>query len=380
MALDYVLVGGGLSTALVALAVRARRPQSRIAVIERGEALGGNHTWSFHAADVAPRSWPWLEPLVAHRWDGYDVAFPRLRRELGQPYFSITSESLDAAVRKAVAAGPESFVRTGTEAVAIGARSVRLAGGETLEARVVVDARGPAAEPPRGAGFQKFLGIEARLRRPAPRARPLLMDATVPQIDGFRFLYVLPFAPDRVLLEDTYYSDSPVLDAAAVRERLHAYAAERGYAIADVLREEAGVLPIPWEGGGPAPGDGPLRAGYHGGFYHPTTGYSLPVAARVAEHVASREPEDVFGPELRALARRHAAQSRFCRVLNWLLFAAYPAPARHRVLERFYRLPEATIRRFYALELTAADRLRLLLGRPPAGFSLRAAWSRWQAA
>ena len=36
------------------------------------------------------------------------------------------------------------------------------------------------------------------------------------------------------------------------------------------------------------------------------------------------------------------------------------------------RMPEATIGRCYALELTRADQARILLGSPPHGFSLRA--------
>jgi hypothetical protein len=35
-------------------------------------------------------------------------------------------------------------------------------------------------------------------------------------------------------------------------------------------------------------------------------------------------------------------------------------------------LPEVSIRRFYALELTAWDRARILVGRPPRGLSLSA--------
>ena len=38
-----------------------------------------------------------------------------------------------------------------------------------------------------------------------------------------------------------------------------------------------------------------------------------------------------------------------------------------------FRLPESLVRRFYALELTALDRARILVGRPPRGMSLRAA-------
>jgi lycopene beta-cyclase len=35
------------------------------------------------------------------------------------------------------------------------------------------------------------------------------------------------------------------------------------------------------------------------------------------------------------------------------------------VLERFYRLPEETIQRFYAGDLSTLDRIRLLTGKPP---------------
>jgi len=49
---DYLLVGGGLQSALIALALLQREPTPSIAVVEREPLLGGNHTWCFHAADV----------------------------------------------------------------------------------------------------------------------------------------------------------------------------------------------------------------------------------------------------------------------------------------------------------------------------------------
>jgi lycopene beta-cyclase len=121
-------------------------------------------------------------------------------------------------------------------------------------------------------------------------------------------------------------------------------------------------------------------AGYQGGWFHPATGYSLPVAVRLAERVASVLPGAPLGPALLDLARRHRGQARYARLLNWLLFCAYPPGERWHILERFYRLPEPTIERFYALQMTGADRARLLLGRPPRGFSVRLAWARFQAA
>jgi lycopene beta-cyclase len=125
----------------------------------------------------------------------------------------------------------------------------------------------------------------------------------------------------------------------------------------------------------PRPTAPPLLAGYAGGWFHPVTGYSLPVAVRLAEHLAEHDAGEVFGPGLERLAREHRRQVRFAHLLNRLMFGAYPPQERWHVLERFYRLPEATIARFYALRLRAVDRVRILGGRPPAGLSLRFAWS-----
>ena len=108
---DYVLVGGGLQSALLVLALRARRPGARIALVERDSRLGGNHTWSFHEGDVGAAALAWLEPLVEHRWPSYDVRFPGLRRRLEIGYSSLTSPRLDAVVRGALASAPDrSFV------------------------------------------------------------------------------------------------------------------------------------------------------------------------------------------------------------------------------------------------------------------------------
>jgi lycopene beta-cyclase len=115
--------------------------------------------------------------------------------------------------------------------------------------------------------------------------------------------------------------------------------------------------------------------GYGGGWFHPTTGYSFPMAARFAGVVAREKPEHLR-LALRSLARSHGRQLRFATLLNRLLFGAFVPEDRRNVLERFYQLPEASIRRFYALTTSAGDRARIVCGRPPRGFSLRVALTR----
>ncbi|HSN27265.1 MAG TPA: lycopene cyclase family protein, partial [Kofleriaceae bacterium] len=235
-----------------------------------------------------------------------------------------------------------------------------------------IDARGPDRLAVGEGGWQKFVGQEIELAEPHSLERPMLIDARVPQVDGFRFFYVLPLASHRLLVEDTRFSDSSHLDLADVRAEIGRYVAARGWQVARVGREESGVLPMPLAV--PAPSTAaPLVAGYAGGWFHPTTAYSFPVAARLAEHVAGRTADQLFGPELDALARAHGKQLAFATRLNRMLFRWFPPEQRHHVLARFYRLPAEVVARFYALEMTAMDRARVFVGRPPRGMSLRAA-------
>ena len=48
-----------------------------------------------------------------------------------------------------------------------------------------------------------------------------------------------------------------------------------------------------------------------------------------------------------------------------MLFGAGQPDQRYRIFERFYRLPEPSIERFYAARSTLADKARVLVGKPP---------------
>jgi lycopene beta-cyclase len=224
-------------------------------------------------------------------------------------------------------------------------------------------------------GFQKFIGLELQLEANTAPLCPVLMDATVPQTDGFRFFYTLPFAPDRILVEDTYFADTPVMNRTAIVAGILDYAAGQGHQVRSIVREESGVLPLPLEGATVPPTAGPLVAGYRGGFFHPVTGYSFPAAARLAEFVADTAPRELFGPGLERLYEALTVQVRFGQRLNRMLFNWFAPEDRYNVLERFYRLPERTIRKFYAMDLGMTDRVRVLFGLPPRGMSWRAALS-----
>jgi len=109
------------------------------------------------------------------------------------------------------------------------------------------------------------------------------MDACVDQAGGYRFLYVLPFDDRTLLIEDTRYTDGDDLDHDLFRTGVRDYAAQRGWVIETVLREEEGVLPVALDGDiaahlkrlGPT-----ALSGLRAGLFHPTTGYSLPSVSK----------------------------------------------------------------------------------------------------
>ena len=305
---DVAIVGGGLAGGLLALALRARHPGLSLRLIEGGERLGGNHVWSFFGADVAQEDRWLLDPADQPCLARLRVAFPGHERSLEQPYYSIESGQFDAAVRAAL---PDEAVMTGAQGAGRVGHRRRAAIGRPDRG----DRRGRRARRRRPGklelGWQKFLGRELQLAAPHGRDRPTVMDARVAQLDGYRFMYSLPFAADRMFVEDTYFADTPKLTAADVRKRIEDYASEQGWTVLRATREETGVLPITlggdfdayWQSGG----RGVAKVGMRAGLFQPATGYSLPDAVRLAVKLAARR--DFAGAALHEETYDHAQRT-----------------------------------------------------------------------
>ncbi|EOL9003960.1 lycopene beta-cyclase CrtY [Cronobacter turicensis] len=363
---DLILAGGGLANGLIALRLRALQPALNVLLLEAGDAPGGNHTWSFHGADLTAKQHAWLTPLVAHRWDGYEVRFPALTRTLDGGYYSITSERFAQVLQEMLG---ERLWRNAPVA-SLTPQRVTLSDGRTLHARAVIDGRGWQASPHLTVGQQAFLGQQWQLAAPHGLTHPVLMDAAVAQQGGYRFVYTLPLTPDSLLIEDTHYIDNATLDPDRARENIASYARAQGWRLATLEREERGNLPITLTGAPQAfwrEAQGVPRAGLRAGLFHATTGYSLPHAATLADLIAAQPPASsaaLYG--LTAdYAQRQWRRQRFFRLLNRMLFLAGKPDRRWQVMQRFYGLNAGLIARFYAGRPTPMDMARLLTGKPP---------------
>lgn len=361
-----IIVGGGLAGSLAALAIAERRPDVPLLLVEAGDCFGGNHVWSYFDGDVTGDELALVEAMKPISWPSHSVRFPGRKRTLGFGYSSVHSSGLDALVRERLA--PNQW-KLGAAVTVLDPDAITLADGTIIAASGVIDARGPDGPMPGiELAWQKFVGVEYD----APGhglAAPIIMDATVDQTEGYRFVYSLPFSPDRLLVEDTYYTNSAALDVTALGTRIADYVAAQGWS-GTPIRQETGVLPI-LLGGEPdlfwPAADRVARLGLKGGFFHPTTGYSLPQAA--ANAIALAQLPDLGGPAIAAWTRTrffdHWRGGGFYRLLNRLLFRAAEPEMRVNVFTHFYRLKDVLVSRFYAGKLTTRDKLRILTGKPP---------------
>jgi lycopene beta-cyclase len=312
-----------------------------------------------------------LQPLIIKSWSSQEVRFPGNHRILATGYNSVSS----ARLHDVMIARLGSSVRFNAEVSSIASNGVELSDGTYFEAPCVIDSRGIANSSAWELGFQKFLGLEIELEEPCGQERPIIMDGTIPQVDGYRFMYTLPLSERVLLIEDTYYSNGNEVQHDVLEKEVADYAADHGWKIARILRRETGILPIVLAGDIDAlwrtnPNPDVPCAGLRAVLFNPTTGYSLPDAARVALKLAA--VRDLRSAPVAALLREHSIelwnQRAFYRLLNRLLFTAAEPEERLAVMNRFYKMPESLIRRFYASEVNFADKTRLLVGKPPINF------------
>lgn len=371
---DVIFVGGGLTNGLLAWQLKRTRPWLSVLVLEKNSRLGGEHTWSFHQQDITPSAFNWIKPLISAHWSYYDVKFPKVQRRIISPYFSIQSQKFHEVISKDL----ENSLLLNTEVTKIETNSIVLQSGQRLKASVVVDGRGLSLDDVKQntCGYQKFVGMTVELEGPHGLNGPILMDACVPQEDGFRFVYCLPWSEKTVLIEDTRYSSNPALKMEDLKKQVTEYCSMSGWRIQQIKSTESGCLPLPLQlaffKGNLKPivrFESPLTVGTKAGLFHPTTGYSFPLAVQTTEYLLSIH-------DLTQWLKRHQmfceAQYRKQRLYFWLnrvMFGAVGPEDRYQFLQHFYELPEKLIHSFYANQFRATEVFEFFMRKPPVKIS-----------
>lgn len=346
-----VIVGGGLTGSLIALALTRLRPEMDFLLIEQAGYFGGGPIAPFFRGAV-PTDAAWLiDPLIVAEWPSYYVGFDGFSVTVDSKVAYLIQEQIHAEVVQSVA--PNRY-RIGAVAVGGNARAVQLADGESIDASLVIDARGdfPAADP--GSDGIHILNRLVQFAEPHLLDRPIIMDAAI-RTSPWAFLQYLPVAPKQLLIR---YVGAPP-DAA-----MRSFASDPGLAEGgQVVREfrtfqPFRLPPVPDMARAP-PGWIQARSAI-GTLWHPTLSSHVACAARIALEIGRRPSAN---PVLLAAAiagSEAAAVDRASRLSALIAAVQDERPEiRTRALRHFYGFDPATIARFDSEKSSSRDYVRM---------------------
>jgi lycopene beta-cyclase len=249
--------------------------------------------------------------------------------------------------------------------VAVREDALVLDGGEEIRAEGAIDARGAGAATLSTLDLVHEARLERDYRLKAPHRvdRPVLIDATVDQTGGLRFMQCVPLTEDRLIVADICLSERAQADDGA-GARLDAYLEARGWKKKRIESSREQVRPLPvggdlaafWRLGGARV----AKLGLRGGFVDPATGRTIGDAVDTALMLAGQRDfsgaalHDAFEAEAKHLWKR--------RELGRAIAAALTGAAgedRRAILERLYRLDPGLLARMQSDRLGMLDRMKL---------------------
>jgi len=370
----YIILGAGAAGLSLCLALLERGVRDRILIFDRKAAFTDDRTWCFWNVHPTP-----LTDLAAHCWHRWDVL-----SDTGE-----TAAQVSPTVGYACLRGLDFYrhafatiARHGNVTLTLGCpvedcrslpdHAAIRAGGVTYEADYVFDSR---LRPPPGDGdalAQRFFGQFVQTDAPAfDPSRCTLMDFRAPQEDGLHFFYVLPFSATEALVENTYIQDSgaAALTLEKHRAEIAAYlAGQRGLTDYDVVREEAGAIPMTTR---PFPRrDGRVFfIGTAGGCTKPSSGYTF---LRIQEQCRQLADAAAAGTLDRFRERSAPARYRFFDAAFLQAMQDDPAAFPDYFRRLFQRVPPDALTAFLSETSTWRSDLQIIRSLPLGPF-LRAA-------
>lgn len=298
-----VILGAGLSGLSLAVAMVRHGVRDEIVVVDRRTEFGRDRTW----CTWADPSTPFLE-LADHRWNRWEVVAGGRRaahETRSRPYVHITSEVFYTAVLDELERAPNVTLQLGTQITEVGDGFARTSAGR-LEGLVHdgLSMGSPALRDVKIGLWQTFRGWEVRTEKPrfAPGVATLMDFDTEQEPNGVQFLYVLPYAPDRALVEHTSFARggmSPHKRQRMVRQFL---GCEH-----EVLRQERGRLPMTTVRLPARRSERTYAIGVAGGALRASSGYAFSRvqahSTAIARAIAAGEPppKRAGAPHLQAL-------------------------------------------------------------------------------
>lgn len=288
---DLAILGAGCAGLSLARELAKSQVTRSVLVIEPRETYQDDRSWCFWAPDQHAQS-----GLVSHGWPrwlfGLAGKAPSARTCPGYRYQYIRSSDFYQDSLACIGTCAAIDLKMGESVTALaphlsGWQITTTAG--TYLANQVIDTRPPTKQRLEQSTLQQcFLGVEIQLPHENTvdiGVAELMTDMRI--VDGeFCFTYVLALAPDRLLVEVTFFARTPP-SRATLQSQLTQLLADRGWAGATVLRTEFAELPMGMPDEPASDQTQLLSAGLRGGALRPSSGYGFLRIQHWASHCAA---------------------------------------------------------------------------------------------
>jgi len=289
---DFIFAGGGAAgLSLACHLLRSPLKNASILIIDKDAEDQMHRNWGFWTREPT-----FFDPTPDSTWhtlrfesDGatHDLDLGEYNYTLvrGRDFYRFAMQALQAQPNVTFVRDVVDEICDGEEAACV------IAGGKVHRGQWVFDSLLSNTElkhiPPRYHQLRMhFKGWEIETPAPAlDTRRATLFDFRTPQNGMMRFFYVMPFAPDRALIEYTIFSGR-VLPRSEYEAALREYIQQvRGIHEYQIVEEESGAVPITDFPFPRREGRRILAIGTKAGRVKPSTGYSMMRVQRDAEAI-----------------------------------------------------------------------------------------------
>lgn len=280
---DFVIAGGGLAGLSLAsrLAETPAFDQHSILVVEQDAKARNDRTFSFWSNGPGP-----FDAAISRSWDRLRVAGPSGVQDLalgdyryhtirGLDFYRHAQQRLARHANVELRRGRVQRIDDGPDAATV------VIDGEAITATWAFDSRPPRLADRTDDHRHTRLKLYFRgweIETPTAAFDPgvaTFMDFRAPQDGDVRFFYVLPFAPDRALVEYTLFTDQRLTREETEQAIVSYMQSTLGIDDFRVVAEEGGCLPITDASFARRLGQRVLAIGVNGGRIKPSTGYAF---------------------------------------------------------------------------------------------------------
>lgn len=372
---EYVILGAGCAGLSLCCYLLEQGVKGSILILDGKNDFADDRTWCFWNVEPTPFS-----HQATKSWSSWIVQSEDntvVQSTQAHPYLCLTAADFYKQVLELIARHENITLRLGTRVEGYkehGDETFIRTSRRTYTARYVFDGRGlppgsPVFEEARRQAVwlpQKFLGFRLRSRKPVfDPNHCTLMDFSVSQERGLRFVYVLPFTEREALVENVYLSEAEISSGEHRTELQDYLGSVYGLSPDDYVvdGEERGYIPMTDYTFPRRLGERTYSIGMLGGETRPSTGYTFLRIQRYCKALAESVAAGREAPTSTSPSRYRWLDKVFLRFMR-----EHPEKCPDVYLRMFASLPPDTLVRFLTEKSTQIDDLRLVLAMPKMPF------------